>query len=185
MPSPREISQLGHPVLRTPAGPVPLPLSEAIRVLLDDMRATLHAAHGVGLAAPQVYESLALFLMLSRVDSSSEPPVLEVEVVINPEIVACSPELVKGWEGCLSIPGIRGLVPRHRGIRTRYQTVAGNVVEREFTDFPARVFQHEYDHLHGIVFLDRLESNRDLFSEQEYHRQFVLPKLEAEGGARA
>jgi peptide deformylase len=164
---------------------VPLPLPEAVRVLIDEMQATLHAASGVGLAAPQVHESLAVFLMLVQVESSSETPRLETEVVINPEIVACSAELVKGWEGCLSIPGIRGLVPRRRGIRTRYQTVAGNMVERDFTDFPARVFQHEYDHLHGIVFLDRLESSRDVFSEQEYHRQFVLPQLEAEGRTRA
>jgi peptide deformylase len=183
MAAPREIAQLGHPVLRAPARPVPIPLPDAVRVLLGEMACTLEAASGVGIAAPQVYESLALFLMLVRVDSPSPetPAALATEVVINPEIVERSPDLVKGWEGCLSIPGLRGLVPRHRGIRARYYTAEGSVVERAFTDFAARVFQHEFDHLHGIVFLDRLENSRDLFSEQEYHRQFVLPKLEAEG----
>jgi peptide deformylase len=121
--------------------------------------------------------------MLVRVESSSPetPMALATEVVINPEVLERSPDLVKGWEGCLSIPGLRGLVPRHRALRVRYHTAEGSLVERALTDFAARVFQHEYDHLHGIVFLDRLESSRDLFSEQEYHRQFVLPKLQAEG----
>ena len=78
--------------------------------------------------------------------------------------------MVKGWEGCLSIPGIRGEVPRHRRIRVRYQDAAGQQVEREFTDFVARIFQHEHDHLHGIVFLDRLESPRDIITEREFQR---------------
>ena len=90
--------------------------------------------------------------------------------MINPQIVVRSDEMVKGWEGCLSIPGIRGEVPRHRRIRVRYQTAEGQQVEREFTDFVARIFQHEDDHLHGIVFLDRLESPRDMITEREFQR---------------
>ena len=100
---------------------------------------------------------------------------MEPEVVINPEIVDRSEELVKDWEGCLSIPGLRGLVPRHRRIRARYQTVEGQVVEREFADFVARIFQHEDDHLRGIVFLDRLESTRDVVTEKEYQKQITRP----------
>jgi peptide deformylase len=76
--------------------------------------------------------------------------------------------MVKGWEGCLSIPGIRGEVRRHRCIRARYQAADGRYIEREFTDFVARIFQHEDDHLRGIVFLDRLESTRDIVTEREY-----------------
>ena len=81
--------------------------------------------------------------------------------------------MVKGWEGCLSIPGIRGDVPRHRHIKTRYQTIDGTLVERPFSDFVARIFQHEDDHLRGIVFLDRLESTRDLITEKEYQKRIA------------
>ena len=81
--------------------------------------------------------------------------------------------MVKGWEGCLSIPGIRGEVPRHQQIRVRYRDLEGEMVEREFTGFVARIFQHEFDHLHGIVFLDRLESVRDIVSEREYQKRFA------------
>jgi peptide deformylase len=99
-----------------------------------------------------------------------EAPTMEPEVVINPEILERSGDMIKGWEGCLSIPGIRGEVPRHRRIRTRYQTAGGQQIEREFTGFVARIFQHEEDHLRGIVFLDRLESTRDIVTEREYQK---------------
>jgi len=174
MPLLRQIAQLGHPVLRTPAAPVPLPPPAGVRALVDDMLATLVEAEGVGLAAPQVYEGASLFLVASRPNPRyPDAPSMAPEVVINPEIVDRSDKLVKGWEGCLSIPGLRGLVPRHRRIVARYRTLEGEEVEREFVDFVARVFQHEFDHLHGLVFLDRLESPRDVVSEREYLRQFA------------
>jgi peptide deformylase len=93
--------------------------------------------------------------------------------VINPKIIERSAEMVKDWEGCLSIPGLRGEVPRHRHIVARYQTIDGEVVERSFSDFVARIFQHEDDHLRGIVFLDRLESSRDLITEKEFQKRMV------------
>ncbi len=168
----RQIAQLGHPVLRITARPVVPPWTHQVRTLIDDMLATLSDAGGVGIAAPQVYESLAIYLVASRPNARyPDAPSMEPEVVINPEIVDRSQEIVKGWEGCLSIPGIRGEVPRHRYIRIRYHTVEGQVVEREFTDFVARVFQHEDDHLHGIVFLDRLESTRDIITESEFQNR--------------
>jgi peptide deformylase len=172
----RQIAQLGHPVLRTPAQPVDLPASEAHRILIADMLATLEDASGVGIASPQVYEPAALFIVASRPNPRyPTAPLMQPEIVINPEIVERSDELVKDWEGCLSIPGIRGLVPRHRRIRVRYQTVEGQVVEREFVDFVARIFQHEDDHLRGIVFLDRLESTHDVVTEKEYQKQMPRP----------
>jgi peptide deformylase len=178
----RQIAQLGHPVLRTPAEPVTLPAPDAIRTLIADMLATLEDANGVGIAAPQVYEPSALFIVASRPNPRyPDAPLMQPEVVINPEIVDRSAELVKDWEGCLSIPGLRGLVPRHRRIRARYQTIDGEVVEREFADFVARIFQHEDDHLHGIVFLDRLESTHDVVTEKEYQRQFARPEPSAPG----
>ena len=174
MPAPRQIVQLGHPALRAPAGPVDFPASQAVRALADDLLATLREAEGVGIAAPQVGESLAMFIVAPRPNPRyPDAPAMEPEVVINPEIVALSGELVKGWEGCLSIPGLRGLVPRHRSIRVRYRDLDGREVERPFEDFTARIFQHEFDHLHGIVFLDRLESTQDVFTEREFQRQVV------------
>jgi peptide deformylase len=172
----RQIAQLGHPVLRAATASVSFPASGAVRALIDDMLATLHDANGVGIAAPQVYESSALFIVASRPNPRyPDAPLMEPEVVLNPEIVERSTEMVKGWEGCLSIPGIRGEVPRHRLIRVRYQTVEGDVVEKEFRDFVARVFQHEDDHLRGIVFLDRLESSRDVVTEKEYQARLGRP----------
>jgi peptide deformylase len=169
----RQIAQLGHPVLRSDAQPVEIPASIAIRSLVDDMLSTLTDSAGVGIAAPQVYEPVALFIVASRPNPRyPDAPMMEPETMVNPTIIERSDEIVKGWEGCLSIPGLRGLVPRHRSIRVRYQTLAGVQVEREFVDFVARVVQHEDDHLRGIVFLDRLESTRDVVTEKEYQRQF-------------
>jgi peptide deformylase len=176
MPVHRLIAQLGHPVLRTVAAPVALPASPVERALIEDMLVTLQDANGVGIAAPQVYESLSLFIVAPRPNPRyPDAPLMEPEIVVNPEVVERSQELVKGWEGCLSIPGIRGLVPRHPWIRVRYRTADGAEVERELVDFVARIFQHEYDHLHGIVFLDRLESTRDVVTEKEYQRQAAPP----------
>src|SRR3954468_15681196 len=174
MPILRQIVQLGHPALRTLALPVDLPASTDVRSLVEDMLATLREADGVGIAAPQIHESRSLFIVASRPNPRyPDAPMMEPEVVINPEILDRSPEMVRGWEGCLSIPGIRGEVPRHRTIRVRYNNLEGSMVERELTDFVARIFQHEYDHLHGIVFLDRLESVRDVVSEREYQKRFA------------
>lgn len=170
----RQIALLGNPVLRTPAQPVPFPLSDEIRALIGDMIATMREADGVGIAAPQVHQSMAIFIVAPRPnprypDAVEEPPT----VAINPEIVERSPEMELGWEGCLSIPGLRGEVPRHRRILARYQNVHGARVVREFVDFPARIFQHEDDHLRGVVFLDRMEDLRGLAFEREYARRLA------------
>ncbi len=175
----RQIAQLGHPVLRTPAAAVELPASDEVRALIADMLATLEDANGVGIAAPQVYRPDALFIVASRPNPRyPNAPLMTPEVVINPEIVERSDEQLRDWEGCLSIPGIRGLVPRHRHIRVRYQTIEGRTVERAFDDFAARIFQHEDDHLRGIVFLDRLESTRDVVTEKEYQKLIARPASE-------
>jgi peptide deformylase len=174
MPLLRQIAQLGHPVLRAPVEPVAVPVAHEIRSLVADMLLTLRDANGVGIAAPQVYESKAIFIVASRPNPRyPTAPLMDPEVVINPEILGRSPEIVKDWEGCLSIPGIRGEVPRHREIKVRYQSIEGQLIERQFSDFVARIFQHEDDHLHGIVFLDRLESTRDVITEKEYQKRFI------------
>jgi peptide deformylase len=161
-------------VLRLVASQVNLPTTPEIPSLVDDMLATLREAEGVGIAAPQVYESRAIFIVASRPNPRyPDAPLMQPEVVINPEIVERSEDLVKGWEGCLSIPGIRGLVPRHRAIRVRYWTLEATEVQCELVDFVARIFQHEEDHLRGIVFLDRLESTGDVVTEREYQKELA------------
>ena len=173
MPILRQIAQLGDPVLRTSAVPVEFPASATVLALVEDMLETMRHADGVGIAAPQVYVPQSIFILASRPSPRyPDAPSMEPEVVINPEILERSTEMVKGWEGCLSIPGLRGEVPRHRRIRARYETIDGRKVENEFTDFVARIFQHEDDHLRGIVFLDRLGSTRDLIMEREFQRRF-------------
>ena len=174
MPILRQIAQLGHPVLRAPVDPVTFPVSDAIQSLVADMLLTLHDSNGVGIAAPQVYESKAIFIVASRPNPRyPTAPSMDPEVVINPEILERSATIVKDWEGCLSIPGIRGLVPRHKEIKVRYQTIDRQLVERVFSDFVARIFQHEDDHLGGIVFFDRLESPCDIVTEKEFQRRMA------------
>jgi peptide deformylase len=98
---------------------------------------------------------------------------MEPTAMINPRIIAHSTEMVKGWEGCLSIPGIRGLVPRYQAVEVEYISQDGQLHRQELTDFVARIFQHEYDHLDGIVFLDRVEGIQDMMTEQEYQQRIV------------
>ena len=92
--------------------------------------------------------------------------------MINPHLLAHADETVTGWEGCLSIPGIRGKVPRYRAIKVEYTGRDGKLHKQELTDFVARIFQHELDHLDGIVFIDRIDSTQDLITEREYQRLF-------------
>jgi peptide deformylase len=93
--------------------------------------------------------------------------------MINPQIIAHSDVVVPGWEGCLSVPGIRGLVPRYQMIEIAYHDRYGQLQKLELTDFVARIFQHEYDHLEGIVFLDRVETTFDMMTEAEYQQRIV------------
>jgi peptide deformylase len=174
-----EIIQLGDPLLRTKAKLVEDIQSQRFQKLIDNLVATVKQANGVGIAAPQVAESDRLFIVASR-STSRYPNAPEVAPtpMINPSILAHSTQIAKGWEGCLSIPGIRGLVPRYQAIEVEYTDRDGKLQKLELTDFVARIFQHEYDHLDGIVFLDRLESTQDIITEQEYQKRIVqLPQM--------
>jgi peptide deformylase len=171
MPILRQIAQLGQPVLRRVAGKVADPADPAVQSLIDDMLATVAEADGVGIAAPQVHEPLSLFIVASRPNPRyPHAPGMAPTAMINPELLWVSDEQDKGWEGCLSIPGLRGLVPRHRRIGVCYLTRTGEVREEEYRDFIARVFQHEFDHVQGMVFIDRVEDTRELVTEKEYLR---------------
>jgi len=163
------IIQLGNPILRQKAEFVKQVKSDNIQKLIDDLLTTVSDANGVGIAAPQVAVGYRVFIVASRPNLRyPNAPLMEPTAMINPKIVAHSDEIVKDWEGCLSVPGIRGLVPRYRKIEVEYIDRNGNLINQQLTDFVARIFQHEYDHFEGLVFLDRVESTFDIVTEQEY-----------------
>lgn len=169
-----QIAQLGNPILRQQTQLINNIQEECLQELIDNLIITAEASNGVGIAAPQVSQSYRLFIVASRPNPRyPNAPTMEPTAMINPKIIAHSTEIVKGWEGCLSIPGIRGLVPRYLGIEVEYTTRDGKLHKQELTDFVARIFQHEYDHLEGIVFLDRVESTKEMMSELEYQQQIV------------
>lgn len=169
-----EVIQLGHPLLRFQAQLVDNIQSPCIQNLIDNLIATVIKANGVGIAAPQVQSRNRIFIVASRPNPRyPHAPEMEPTPMINPKILASSSEEAKGWEGCLSIPGIRGLVPRHQAIEIEYSDRNGKLHKQELTDFVARIFQHELDHLDGIVFIDRLQSTQDLITEQEYQKLLV------------
>ena len=174
MPEILQISQLGNPVLRERSQFVDNIKGDRIQELIDNLISTVQQANGVGIAAPQVAMGDRIFVLASRPNLRyPQAPKMEPTAIINPRIIANSTETVKDWEGCLSIPGIRGLVPRSRSIKIEYTSRDGQLHRQEFTDFVARIFQHEHDHLDGIVFLDRVESTQELITEDEYQKQFV------------
>ena len=166
-----ELLQLGHPHLRLLAKPIDDVRDPTIQTFIDDLLLFVEEVGGMGIAAPQVDVSLQLFIMASKPNSRyPRAPVMPQTVVINPEIIASATEQEKGWEGCLSVPGLRGLVPRATHIKVRYLTREGDTVETGYDGFIARIFQHELDHLRGTLFTDRVESNLDLMAEQEWQR---------------
>jgi peptide deformylase len=164
-----QISEIGSPILRQKSTAITNTIDPQLEELIADLIATADAANGVGIAAPQVASSLRLFIVASR-PSPRYPhaPTMEPTAMINPEIVDRSGELVAGWEGCLSVPGTRGLVLRDRAIEVKYFTKHGELVQQELTDFVARIFQHELDHLDGILFPDRVPNPTELITEAEY-----------------
>jgi peptide deformylase len=168
-----QVIQLGNPVLRLLAQPLENQQLSWVQPLIDGLMATVTEQDGVGIAAPQVAQSLRLFIVASRPNPRyPDAPQMAPVAMLNPRLLAHGDEQVKGWEGCLSVPGIRGWVPRYKEIEVAYQDRLGNLHQQVLTDFVARIFQHEYDHLEGKVFLDRVESTLDLMSEAEFQAQF-------------
>ena len=164
-----KVARMGHPVLRQRGRPLEKNdlTNPVIQKLIDDMIDTMHEYNGVGLAAPQVHASLRLFVAL-LVDEPDDKSA--ATVVINPEIVPNTQGREDGWEGCLSIPDIRGRVPRYTDITVRALDRDGRSVELRLKDFPARVAQHETDHLDGVLFFDRMSSLQSLTYLEEFSR---------------
>jgi peptide deformylase len=165
------ISHLGAPVLRQQAQSVDLPLTPEFQELITGLIQTAVDSNGVGIAAPQVANSCRLFIVASRPSPRyPQAPTMEPMAMINPQIIDRSPEEVLGWEGCLSVPGQRGIVARAQWVNVMYVDRFGQQQQQRLTDFVARIFQHEYDHLEGILFVDRVTNPANLISEEEYQK---------------
>jgi peptide deformylase len=166
-----KVARMGHPVLRTRARAVDRSeiKTSQFQKLIDDMIETMDEYHGVGLAAPQIHESVRLFV--ASIDDSDEKAA--PLAIINPEIAPVGSDVVEDWEGCLSIPDLRGRVPRAREITVRALDRHGERLELRASDFPARVVQHETDHLDGVLFLDRMRSFDSLTFLDEYARYWA------------
>jgi peptide deformylase len=165
-----KVARMGHPVLRQRGQRLEKAdlKNPRMQKLIDDMIDTMREYGGVGLAAPQVHEGLRLFVGL--LDDEDPDERSGASVIVNPEIVPNTNARADGWEGCLSIPDIRGLVPRFTDITVRALDREGRPIELRLRDFPARVAQHETDHLDGVLFFDRMTSLQSLTFLEEYSR---------------
>lgn len=166
------VAELGNQILRTKAKPIKDVAQAPIQDLIESMILTMQEYRGVGIAAPQVYESVQLFVMQDRPKKGKKQKLLPT-AIINPKIVKKSKEKVTDWEGCLSIPGLRAQVMRHREIKVEYTDRTGRKIKRTFKDFLARVFQHEFDHLQGVMYLDKVKGT-DVVTVKEFEK-ITLP----------
>jgi peptide deformylase len=179
------IVRLGHPALRTPAEPLdPARIGDPdVQALIDDLVETMRAARGVGLAAPQVARPLQLFVYQAA--EAEGRPAVPLTVAVNPMVAREAGELVYDWEGCLSIPDLRGLVPRHPAVHLQGLDREGRPFARLASGFEARIVQHEFDHLNGVVFLDRMRDLRSLAFLDEWESYLAAaggpPEREAVG----
>ena len=174
----QKIAIMGQPVLRRAAEPVKNLDDPDLRRLIADMSDTMHDAPGVGLAAPQLFAGRRVIVFRVPADRDEDEDGFPETVLINPVIEPLGDRLSLGWEGCLSVPRLRGLVLRHHRIAWRGLSPEGAVIEGEACGFLARVIQHEFDHLDGILYIDRLHDTRLLcydseaadFRYEDYHQ---------------
>jgi peptide deformylase len=183
-----KIARMGHPVLRAAARPVEDPTAPWLRRLVEDMVETMEDAGGTGLAAPQVHVPYRVVVFRVGPERLSDLPgddELDLTVLVNPVIEPVGDEVALGWEGCLSVPGLRGVVPRHLRIRYRAAGLDGAPIEREAAGFHARVVQHECDHLDGVLYPQRMTDLRLLVFTEEAQRHpiDVAALLPGEPGA--
>jgi peptide deformylase len=158
----RPVLRMGHPMLRQVAAPVTTFDTPDLRALVADMDETMRALDGAGLAAPQIGESLRVVIFEVR-GNPRYPDAEDVPytVLVNPVLEPLDDEVEEGWEGCLSVPGLRGLVPRYRRLRYRGCDLAGRPIDRTVEGFHARVVQHEVDHLDGVLYPMRIQDLRN------------------------
>jgi peptide deformylase len=171
-----KVARLGHPVLRQVASPVDpgLVLTPQVQRFIDDMIDTMREYDGAGLAAPQVHtlQQIAVIEVLAN-PRYPDAPAVPLMVLINPVITPLTDEMEEGWEGCLSVPDMRGRVPRHTAVRLQCLDREGQAVDLVAKDFFARVCQHETDHLNGIVYLDRMRNLSTLAHIAEWNKHWL------------
>ena len=159
----RSVLRMGHPLLRQVAEPVERYDTDELRALVKDMDDTMRSLNGAGIAAPQI--GVSRRVVIFEVTANPRYPQAEAvpyTVLINPTLEPLGHEQEDGWEGCLSVPGLRGLVPRHRHLRYRGYDLEGRPIDRTVSAFHARVVQHEVDHLDGILYPMRITDLRNL-----------------------
>ncbi len=168
------VSRMGHPILRRQAAPIDRAriADPDLQRLVDDMIETMIDHEGIGLAAPQVFQSLRL-IVLGDPEVEDEEEGIPLIVLFNPELTALSEKRSPGWEGCLSIPDVRGVVPRFIEVTVRGLDRGGQQIEFIARDFFARVLQHEVDHLDGVLFPDRMDDLNTLTYLEEYRRYWL------------
>ena len=168
-----KIARMGHPVLRARATEIDDPKAPWVRGLVEDMIETMEDAGGTGIAAPQVhvpYRIVVFQVHGERLTDLAGDSEQELTALINPIVEPIGNERAYGWEGCLSVPGLRGVVPRHLRVRYRGLDLDGNPIDREVAGFHARVVQHECDHLDGILYPQRMTDHRLLVFTEELQR---------------
>ncbi len=164
------VLEIGDKRLREKTKPVKSTQEKEVLVLAKELIKICKKTKGVGIASNQVGEKKDLFIIWSRPNKRyPRAPKFGPEVVINPKILSKSKKTVKEFEGCLSVPGLRAKVLRHKEIEVSYTNIGGIIVKQKFSDFIARIFQHEFDHLRGILILDRADS-KDFFSKKEFEK---------------
>ncbi len=191
-----KIARMGHPVLRGSAQPVSDPMAPDIRRLVEDMIDSMDDAGGLGLAAPQVHvpRRVVIFHVPDTRSGDADAPEenaptdtaagpsedgpVPFTVMINPVIEVLDEDTELGWEGCLSVPGLTGLIPRHKRIRYSALTLDGQRLQRVATGFHARVVQHECDHLDGILYPQRMTDLKGLGFVEEMQRYSVSPDVD-------
>jgi peptide deformylase len=176
-----KIARMGHPVLLQHAAEVAEPDGPEIAALIRNMAETLEDAGGVGLAAPQVFTSLRLFIYEVPAIRAADEAAVPLTAIINPVVTPLDDEIELGWEGCLSIPGLRAAVPRYRNIRLTGFDGAGKPIDQTVSGFHARVVQHETDHLNGILYPMRMSDFRYFgFNEETMRFPLPLPEIGVE-----
>ncbi|HXC26536.1 MAG TPA: peptide deformylase [Stellaceae bacterium] len=168
-----KIAKMGNPILRARAAEVDDPAAPWVKKLVEDMLETMDDAGGTGIAAPQVHAAHRIVTFFVAGERSGDLPgdgEQPLTVLINPVIEPIGHEIALGWEGCLSVPGMRGVVPRHLRVRYRGLGLDGQPIEREAAGFHARVVQHECDHLDGILYPQRMTDHRLLVFTEELQR---------------
>jgi len=175
-----KIARMGHPALMTPAKPVEDPTAPEIRRLARDMVQTMADAGGVGLAAPQVHVGLRVVVYFVPPERGEAGEGVDLTVMVNPRVTPLGEETNEATEGCLSLPGMSGMVRRPSRVRVRYETLDGETVDQELSGYQARVVQHECDHLDGILYPMRMTDLSSLGYVEEKAMAEAMKQDEAE-----